>query len=274
MTPTSYQHAIDSGVYLSGVDSSYIGAHLPVERSEIGDPSVFLIIGQSNGGNHGETKHAAERSVFNFNLFDGLCYRACDPLLGATGDGGSPWCMLGDALIADGFVQSILLCPLSVGGATVGEWAPGGTYHHRMIYGIERLREAGFHPCYVLWHQGEADALYGTSADDYANAFRALAKSLRDLDIRAPIYVATASYFAVPEGYGASQAVIRRAQQSLISPEDVILPGPDTDLIRDRFDGCHMGSTGLREHAQMWQTSLRGTRHRRDATVPVARSLS
>jgi hypothetical protein len=66
--------------------------------------------------------------------------------------------MLGDALIADGFAQSILLCPLSVGGATVGEWAPGGTYHHRMIYGIERLREAGFHPSCVLWHQGEAMA--------------------------------------------------------------------------------------------------------------------
>ena len=262
MTPTSYQHAIDSGVYLGGVDSSYIGARLPVERSEIGDPSVFLIIGQSNGGNHGETKHAAQRLVFNFNPFDGLCYRACDPLLGATGDGGSPWCMLGDALIADGFAQSILLCPLSVGGATVGEWAPGGTYHHRMIYGIERLREAGFRPCYVLWHQGEADALYGTSADAYAKAFRALARSLRDLDIRAPIYVATASYFAVPEGYGASQAIIRRAQQSLISLEDLILPGPDTDSIRDRFDGCHMGSTGLQEHAQMWQTSLRCTRHR------------
>jgi Carbohydrate esterase, sialic acid-specific acetylesterase len=262
MTPASYQHAIDSGVYLSGVDSSCIGARLPVERSAIGDPSVFLIIGQSNGGNHGETKHAAKRSVFNFNPFDGLCYRACDPLLGATGDGGSPWCMLGDALIAEGFAQSILLCPLSVGGATVGEWAPGGTYHHRLIYGIERLREAGFCPCYVLWHQGEADALYGTSADDYVNAFRVLAQSLRDLDIRAAIYVAIASYFAVPEGYGASQAIIRRAQQSLISPKDLILPGPDTDLIRDRFDGCHMGNTGLREHAQMWQTSLRGTRHR------------
>jgi len=96
----------------------------------------------------------------------------------------------------------------------------------------------------------------------HANAFRSLAKSLRGLEIRAPIYVATASYFAMLEGYGASQAVIRRVHQSPISPEDLILPGPDTDLIRDRFDGCHLGSTGLREHAQMWQTSLRGTRHR------------
>jgi len=34
--------------------------------------------------------------------------------------------------------------------------------------------------------------------------------------------------FAVPKGYGPSQAVIRHAQQSVISQQDVILPGPDT----------------------------------------------
>jgi hypothetical protein len=271
MNPPGYQHAIDSGVYLTGVDSSHVGARLPVARDEIGDPSVLLIIGQSNGGNHGETRSTANRAVFNFNPFDGLCYRACDPLLGATGDGGSPWCILGDALIAEGFAQSILLCPLSVGGSTVAEWAPGGTYQHRMTYGIARLRQAGFEPSHVLWHQGEADALYGTSADEYARAFRALVGSLRDLDIRVPIYVATASYFAVPEGYGASQAIIRSAQQSLINAEEGILPGPDTDLIRDRFDGCHMGRTGLREHAQVWQASLCDPRYMQGTAVTSAR---
>ena len=202
----------------------------------------------------------ANRAVFNFNPFDGLCYQACDPLLGATGDGGSPWCILADALIADGFARSILLCPLSVGGSTVAEWAPDGTYQHRMKYGIARLRQAGFEASHVFWHQGEADALYATRADDYTRAFRTLVVSLRDLGIRAPIYVATASYFEVPAGYGASQAIIRRAQQSLINVEEGILLGPDTDRITDRFDGCHMGRAGLREHAQMWQKCLLGTR--------------
>jgi hypothetical protein len=41
-----YQHAIDSGVYLTGVDSSHIGALLPVARDEIGDPSVYEIDGK------------------------------------------------------------------------------------------------------------------------------------------------------------------------------------------------------------------------------------
>jgi len=217
---------------------------------------VLLIIGQSNGANHGETRSTANRAVFNFNPFDGLCYRASDPLLGATGDGGSPWCILGDAMIADGFAQSILLCSFAVGGSTVAEWAPGGPFHHRLTYGIAALRQAGFEPTYVLWHQGEADALYGTSAEDYSKAFQELVTSLRELGVRVPIHVAIASYFAIPEGYGANQAIIRGAQQSLISPQHAILPGPDTDMIRDRFDGSHMGTGGLREHARLWQISL------------------
>jgi len=79
VSSASYQHAIDSGVYLRGVDSSRVGARLPVTRDEIGNPSVLLIMGQSNGGNHGEARHVARQAVFNFNPFDGLCYRACVP---------------------------------------------------------------------------------------------------------------------------------------------------------------------------------------------------
>ena len=40
-----------------------------------------------------------------------------------------------------------------------------------MTYGITRLRQAGFEPSCVFWHQGEADALYGTSADEYTKRF-------------------------------------------------------------------------------------------------------
>ena len=270
MLPSSYQHAADSGVYLHGVDTSCVDNRRPVTREEMSEPAVFLIIGQSNGGNHGETPFAAAEAVFNFNPFDGLCYRARDPLLGATGEGGSPWCLLGDALIRDGFARSILLCPLCVGGATVGEWAPGGPYNHRMRYGIARLREAGFEPSHVLWHQGEADAFYGTSAEAYARAFGELVASLRDLHITAPIHVAIASYFAVPAGYSDTQAVIREALRSVIDPNNGILPGPDTDLITDRFDGCHMGRNGLRDHARSWQTVLMQPQRREGAALRPA----
>jgi hypothetical protein len=258
MIPASYRHAVDSGVYLQGVDSSLIGERLQFEASEVGAAKALLIIGQSNGGNHGDVRHAARRRVYNFNVFDGLCYRASDPLLGATGDGGSPWCLLGDALIEDGIAESVLLVPLCVGGASVSDWAPGGPYHHRMSYCLGRLREAGFEPSDILWHQGEADALYGTSLTAYCSSFGSMVDSLRQLGVTAPIYVAIASYFAIPEGYAEEQRVIREAQRALIDPGRSILPGPDTDLIGSRYDGCHIGGEGLLQHAQAWRAALEG----------------
>jgi hypothetical protein len=256
MPVENYKHAIDSGVFLQGVDTSEIGGRFPVGREEIGTPAVFLILGQSNGANYGEARFTASEAVFNFNPFDGLCYRARDPLLGATGEGGSPWCLLGDALIRRGIARSVLLCPLGVGGSTVAEWAPGGPRHHRLSYALARLREAGFWPTHILWHQGEADALYATSATEYVQSFKAMAESLRNMDVAAPLYLATASFFAVPDGYTATQSVIRHAQQALIDPDKSIFAGPDTDLIKDRFDGCHFGKAGLVAHAQLWFETL------------------
>ena len=257
MAPSpNYQHAIDLGVFLHGVDFSDVGMRAPVVPQEILNPAVFLICGQSNGANHGETKFAASEAVFNFNLFDGQCYPASDPLLGATGDSGSPWCLFGDTMVAKGFAPAIVLVPVSVGGSTVAEWAPNGTYNRRMSYALDGLRKIGFWPTHVLWHQGEADLLYGTSGEAYVRSFNDLVEFLRALDVTAPIYVAIASYFAVPAGYEASQAIIREAQQSLIDRTRGIFPGPDTDLITDRFDGCHMGTAGLRAHARAWEAVL------------------
>jgi hypothetical protein len=256
MIPQSYQHALDSGVYLPGVDTSTVGERVPVDPSTIGAPAVLLIIGQSNGGNHGDVRHAAKGPVYNFNPFDGYCYRANDPLLGATGDGGSPWCLLGDGLVADGLASSVLLAPLCVGGAAVAEWAPGGPYNHRMSYCLRRLREVGFSPTHVLWHQGEADALYGTKAEIYCQAFQEMIASLRELDITAPVYVAIASHFSIPPGYAAQQRVIRQAQRSLRNPDADIFLGPDTDMIGHRYDGCHIGGEGIVAHANAWRRVL------------------
>src|SRR5262249_33648378 len=141
----------------------------PVPRVEVLDPAVFLIAGQSNAGNHG--RFTAQNNVFNFNPFDGQLYQAADPLLGATGSDGSPWCPLGDRLVAAGFASSIVLCPIAVGGASVLEWAPSGQYNHRLADALERLRKTDLWPTHVIWHQGEADALAGLPGERYRGAF-------------------------------------------------------------------------------------------------------
>src|SRR4051794_39070279 len=109
---SDYKHAFDSGVFLRGVDTSPLLGRSPVKCGPFGRRKksfTFLILGQSNAGNHGEGKFSAARRVFNFNVFDGLRYPASDPLLGATGEGGSPWCLVADTLIERGIADEILL---------------------------------------------------------------------------------------------------------------------------------------------------------------------
>jgi hypothetical protein len=218
--------------------------------------AVFLILGQSNAANHGQGKFTAGAGVYNFNVFDGLCYQAADPLLGATGEGGSPWCLMADGLIAAGYADEILLVPLAVGGAAIADWTPGGPYNHRLMYALDRLEVFGTVPTHILWHQGEADALYGTTADAYVDRFGQLIGSLRARGTMAPFHIASAAYFGIPEGYGRQQSVINAAQRSIIDPRAGILPGPDSDRIRDRYDDCHMNETGLRKHAAAWVEAL------------------
>jgi hypothetical protein len=247
---------------LPGVDTSPLLGRSPVRCGPFGrrrGSLAFLILGQSNAGNHGEGKFVASQRVFNFNLFDALCYRAADPLLGATGEGGSPWCLVADSLIARGAAHEILLAPVAVGGARVAEWAPGGPYNHRMMYALDALRTVGTALTHVLWHQGEADALDGTTGDVYVARFHQVVESLRSRGVSAPIYAATASYFGVPAGYEQQQQVIRSAQRRLIDPGAGIFPGPDTDSILHRYDDCHMSEAGLRKHAAAWVDALLAT---------------
>lgn len=250
-----YQHALDSGVYLPGVDTSELRGRVPAQRGPFGTRpgSLALVIaGQSNAANHGAGHFAASRAVYNFNFFDGLVYPAADPLLGATGDGGSPWCLMSDILIERGVADEILLVPVAVGGAEVKDWAPGGPRNHRLMYALGRLRSTGTVPTHVLWHQGEADALYRTPADDYRERFLGFVRSLREAGVAAPVYMAVAAYFGVPEGYSDHQALIAAEQRGLVDPAAGIFAGPCTDLIRDRYDDCHLDETGLRKHAAAW----------------------
>ena len=138
----------------------------------------------------------------------------------------------------------------------MADWAPGGPDSHRLMYALDRAQAHGSRPTHVLWHQGEADALYGTASDDYVARFNAFAGSLRSRGIAAPIYVAIAAYFGIPAGYGPQQAVIAAAQRRLIEPAVGIFEGPCTDAIRDRHDDCHMSETGLHKHAAAWVEAL------------------
>src|SRR5262249_29184473 len=71
---------------------------VPVATATRGRTMVALVFGQSNAGNSGETPGKPQRGVFQY--YRGEIFEARDPLLGASGDGGSIWLRLAAKLVA------------------------------------------------------------------------------------------------------------------------------------------------------------------------------
>jgi len=212
--------------------------------------AVLLTLGQSNAGNYGAASYTATQPVVNFNVADGRCYSAMDPLLGATGSGGSPWTRLGDKLVAAAAYDKVVLIPIAVGDSSVIDWASGFA-RARLIAAIAGARAAGLSITHVLWHQGETDAINELRGGDYAGHLRVVVAAIRALGVRAPVFIAQASLCAASP----RNDDIRAGQHALVAPADGIFAGPDTDSLvgpEMRFDGCHFTAHGLDAHADMW----------------------
>jgi len=216
--------------------------------------AVLLTGGQSNAANYGQMPVSPRAAVFNFNWFDGRCYRARDPLLGPDGNGGSVWTRLGDLLVARGLYDQVLIVPVAVGGSALRRWIPGGDLHGRLVEAKLRLDAAGVRVTHVLWHEGERDAELATPADEYAAQFAKLVASLREIGIDAPVFPAVASACGGP-----GSEAIRGAQRGLPLQLAGVQAGPDTDALADladRYDGCHFSDAGLDAHARLWLAAV------------------
>ena len=87
--------------------------------------AVLLLIGQPNAANSQAQRYqSGDDRVVNF--VDGRCYRAASPLLGADGQKGETWTLLGNKLVQAGLYDSVILIPAAVGGSSVRRWAAGG----------------------------------------------------------------------------------------------------------------------------------------------------
>ena len=222
-----------------------------------GRTMVALAFGQSNSGNHGETLYAPKRAVFNF--FDSRCYRAVDPLLGATGDKGSVWSRLGDLLIEQGLYDRVVIIPIGVGTTTIDQWAPGGYLHRRITRAIEQSGACGLAITHLFWVQGGSEPR--TSGDranreHYTKLFTGMLRSIRDRGVSAPVYVAIATYTdsgPIPD--------IRAALQSLPDQKKGIVIGADNDRIYEnpanRWERVHLSHSGLDLCARAWLAAIR-----------------
>jgi len=215
----------------------------PINKNKI----VIVGFGQSNAANSGETLYYPEKKVLNF--FNNKCYLAEDPLLGNGGTSGSVWSRLGDLLLSK--YDNVIINAFGVGGSSINSWIPGGTNHSLMINNLTQLIEAGLEPDVILWHQGETDAMINMSTKEYYDKFLLIRQSIRNLGITSDIYVAKATVC----NYGINKPIYD-AQTLLSNDFEDIKVGADTDfgVSKDyRYDNCHMDTTGLLIHANLWK---------------------
>ncbi len=214
---------------------------------------VALAFGQSNSANSGETHYASKHSIFNF--YNGRCYRAADPLLGASSDKGSVWTRLGDLIVEDGLYDSVIFVTIGIKSTSVSRWQPDGDLFQRIVDASNRLDGQGLKLTHLFWHQGEADGALGTSKGEYKASFIEMVEGIRGLGIGAPLYLAIASRCGGPV-----VEEIQRAQRELVEERADVLLGANTDTLSDmddRYDFCHFSDTGLRKHAVLWLGALK-----------------
>lgn len=214
--------------------------------------AVIIILGQSNAGNHGAGRYVAKHRVDNFNIYDGKCYRAEDPLLGASGDGGNFATRLGDKIIEDGLFDRVILAPIAMGGTTVEQWAEEGMFNRRIPVLIRRLYDAGLSADFILWHQGEGNPGMGDRGGrQYRKNLLEVVETFRRYGVNAPFFVALATLCGGPHPNAQN---IRAGQKAAVNPSVGIHQGPDTDIIGVdyRWDKCHFDDLGLSLAAALW----------------------
>ncbi len=229
---------------------------------------IFLICGQSNAANHGGGFHRARAGVFSLNFLDLRCYAADDPLPGASGNGASPWPLLGDLLLERTLFKRVLFVPVAFAGTYAKDWIKDGPVRHRLTLALTRLQKRlGVHMIGfdgVFWQQGEAEAnLTDLTASQYRAQLETLFTGLRQYGVYCPIFVSRTSVCEGPMPHPfKNHAAIRQAQSDVVDLARGIIAGPDTDRIggAGRSDGCHFSAEGIRQAASLWLESIEGSR--------------
>lgn len=252
-----------------------------VEHVGIGE--IFVVAGQSNSANHGETRQQPKSGLVV--AFDGSTWAiANDPQPGASGASGSFIPSLGDALAGSLKLPIGFICT-GAGGTSVREWLPKGSpvsappttgqnvattgphawistggLYRRLVERIRVLGPNGFRA--VLWHQGESDNHQPTGRNitpaEYQTHLRQLIESFRrDAGWQAPWFIAQASYH-IPTDPGLPE--LRNAQKAL-TLNGFANPGPNTDELgpdfrEDNGRGVHFNSRGLQQHGVLWSEKI------------------
>jgi len=254
-----------------GSAPSFVAVPCPVQGP---GTDVWYIIGQSNAGNNGDGRYTAGAGAFMY-AGNGQCYPASDPIVGTDGAGAGPWARLADLMLGQkdpngNKIANIVIINRSVGGSSVADWAQGGIFNAKITASLNDAMANGYTPTRLVWVQGEADI--NMPAETYINDFFSMLLTIRQLGLTAPIWVATTTMCnlrtsADPHNQGvinrapdyyikteAGRQNLRATQQYIAHTNQNFHEGANLDSLDFglRRDGCHLGSYGLDQEAQLW----------------------
>jgi hypothetical protein len=152
------------------------------------DTAVLLVIGQSNAANHAEKNFTTQYPQQVFNYFNGQCYVAASPLLGASGEQGEFITPLADNLITNKVYNSVIIVSSAIGGTSIIHWQKDGNLNEMLISTLKQL-STQYKITEIIWHQGESDFVSATPQKIYINAFNSLLTSLAENNITAPVFI-------------------------------------------------------------------------------------
>jgi hypothetical protein len=225
---------------------SYLGKVETTCPSQDKKTAVLLVIGQSNSANHGKERMHTSYPNKVFNYFNGKCYAASSPLLGASGEDGEFITPLADYLISKGIYEKVLIIASGINGSEIKRWAKGGELNKLLSSILEDVRSK-YQITEVIWHQGESDFIYKTAETDYKSSFQSLVNTLRpNTGKMPPIYYAVTTRCDGDNWYPNNP--IAKVQRTLASKDNIFL-AVDTDTLvlpEDRMNPglCHFQAAG------------------------------
>ena len=258
-------------------DGSFASLVVP----HVGVGEVFVVAGQSNSTNYGETLQSPQTRMVT--SFDGSVWRiADDPQIGAQ-DGskkGSFVPAFGDALYRK-YRVPIGVASVGHGSTSVRQWLPAGelvevmptmtkfvthaadgslicdgTLFNGLMARIREFGPNGFRA--ILWHQGESDghqpAEHEISPATYERMLEHIIQSTRQqAGWNIPWFVAQATYHSAQD---TSNSALRQAQSNLWA-NGTAFRGPDTDTLTAAYrekngTGVHLNDAGLKAHGALW----------------------
>jgi hypothetical protein len=206
-----------------------------VKCPDVNDAYVIIGFGQSNSANHGGHRFVATKKKI-YNFFNGRCYVASDPLLGATGRGGSVWIPLAEQLPSN----RIVYATFGVGGTKLSQWLSDDSFIALFRQNVLELKKFYPDPDLAIWIQGESDK--DTPKAVYEDLLRNWIGELRKELPTTRIAISGTSYCN-----GSGNKEITGVQEKLSDELGLTYLGATDRLTESshRYDDCHFSERGL-----------------------------